>query len=321
MNKSDQIRNMFPTQFHSMLSTLNQIENNLQEIRIRVNCPCIFVIGRMEFFPDKKGRLHKEMEKGVVFSKEDVDILFNHICNYSPYAYENQLKQGFLTVAGGHRVGVCGQVVLQDGKIALMKQVQFLHIRIVHEIMGVGDELLPYLFENGQFLNTLIISSPGVGKTTMLRDLTKSLSDGNQYADGKQICIVDERSELAGCYMGVPQNHVGKRTDVLDACPKAEGMMMAIRSMGPEIIVVDELGLQCDYEAVEKASVCGIKILASVHGDSLYEIYSEKNTFFSIIKKVFHRLILLRWKKEKDGTKKQVWSIYDNTQKLLTEKG
>lgn len=321
MNKSDQIRNMFPTQFHSMLSALNQIENNLQEIRIRVNCPCIFVIGRMEFFPDQRGRLHKEMEKGFVFSKEDVDVLFNHICNYSPYAYESQLKQGFLTVAGGHRVGVCGQVVLQDGKISLMKQVQFLHVRIVHEIPGVGNAILPYLFDHGQFLNTLIISSPGVGKTTMLRDLTKSLSDGNRYADGKQICIVDERSELAGCYMGIPQNHVGKRTDVLDACPKAEGMMMAIRSMGPEIIVVDELGLQGDYEAVEKASVCGIKILASVHGDNLDEIFSEKNAFFSIIKKVFHRLILLRWEKETDGTKKQVWSIYDNEQKLLAKRG
>ena len=321
MNKSDQIRNMFPTQFHSMLSALNQIENNLQEIRIRVNCPCIFVIGRMEFFPDQRGRLHKEMEKGFVFSKEDVDVLFNHICNYSPYAYESQLKQGFLTVAGGHRVGVCGQVVLQDGKISLMKQVQFLHVRIVHEIPGVGNAILPYLFDHGQFLNTLIISSPGVGKTTMLRDLTKSLSDGNRYADGKQICIVDERSELAGCYMGIPQNHVGKRTDVLDACPKAEGMMMAIRSMGPEIIVVDELGLQGDYEAVEKASVCGIKILASVHGDNLDEIFSEKNAFFSIIKKVFHRLILLRWEKETDGTKKQVCSINDNPQNLLAKRG
>ena len=202
-----------------------------------------------------------------------------------------------------------------------MKHVQFLHVRIVHEIPVVGNKILPYLFEHGQFLNTLIISSPGVGKTTMLRDLTKSLSDGNQYANGKQICIVDERSELAGCYMGIPQNHVGKRTDVLDACPKAEGMMMAIRSMGPEIIVVDELGLQRDYEAVEKASVCGIKILASVHGDNLDEIFSEKNAFFSIIKKVFHRLILLRWEKETGGTKKQVWSIYDNEQKLLAKRG
>lgn len=321
MNKSDQIRNMFPTQFHSMLSALNQIENDLQEIRIRVNCPCIFVIGRMEFFPDQRGRLHKEMEKGLVFSKEDIDVLFNHICNYSPYAYESQLKQGFLTVAGGHRVGVCGQVVLQDGRISLMKQVQFLHVRIVHEIPGVGDEILPYLFEHGRFLNTLIISSPGVGKTTMLRDLTKSISNGNRYVEGKQICIIDERSEIAGCYMGVPQNHVGKRTDVLDACPKAEGMMMAIRSMGPEIIVVDELGLQRDYEAVEKASVCGINILASVHGDSLDEIYSEKNAFSEIIKKVFCRLILLRWEKDADKEKRQVWSIYDNAQKLLARKG
>ena len=226
-----------------------------------------------------------------------------------------------MTVAGGHRVGVGGQVVLEDGRIAMMKQVAFLHIRVVHEVLGVGDEILPYLFEKKEFLNTLIVSSLGAGKTTMLRDLTRSLSDGSPYADGKQICVIDERSELAGCYMGVPQNHIGIRTDVLDACPKADGMMMAIRSMGPEILVVDELGLQKDYEALDMASVCGIRLLASVHGNRLSQILAKENTYQDVMKRIFQRIILLKWRRNKDGEKQQVWNIYDMEQRLLAEKG
>ena len=225
-----------------------------------------------------------------------------------------------MTVAGGHRVGVGGQVVLENGRIAMMKKVAFLHIRVVHEVLGAGDEILPYLFEKKEFLNTLIISSPGAGKTTMLRDLTRSLSDGSTYADGKQISLIDERSELAGCYMGIPQNHIGIRTDVLDACPKADGMMMAIRSMGPEILVVDELGLKKDYEALDMASVCGIRLLASVHGNCLSQILAKENTYQEVMKRIFQRIILLRWRRDRDGEKKQIWQIYDIGQKLLAEK-
>lgn len=320
MKKSDQIRNLFPTKFHPLLSSLNRVIQKLQEIRIRVFCPCIFVIGKKEYYPDFHGMLSEDIRQAYVFSKEDVDMIFNHICDYSPYAYESQLKQGFMTVAGGHRVGVCGQVVLENGGIAMLKQVEFLHIRIVHEVLGVGDALLPYLFDGKEFLNTLIVSSPGAGKTTMLRDLTRSLSDGSAYADGKQICVIDERSELAGCYMGVPQNHIGLRTDVLDGCPKADGMMMAIRSMGPEILVVDELGLKKDYEALDMASVCGISLLASVHGNRLSQILAEENTYQEVIKRIFQRIVLLEWKWDGNGEKKQVWHIYDMEQKLLSGK-
>ena len=173
--------------------------------------------------------------------------------------------------------------------------------------------------QNVYYIN--VMSSPGAGKTTMLRDLTRSLSDGSPYADGKQICVIDERSELAGCYMGVPQNHIGIRTDVLDACPKADGMMMAIRSMGPEILVVDELGLQKDYEALDMASVCGIRLLASVHGNRLSQILAKENTYQDVMKRIFQRIILLKWRRNKDGEKQQVWNIYDMEQRLLAEKG
>lgn len=320
MKKSDQIKNLFPTKFHPLLSSLSRVIQKLQEIRIRVLCPCIFIIGKKEYYPDFNGVLSEDIRQAYVFSEEDVDMIFNHICDYSPYAYESQLKQGFMTVAGGHRVGVGGQVVLENGRIAMMKKVAFLHIRVVHEVLGAGDEILPYLFEKKEFLNTLIISSPGAGKTTMLRDLTRSLSDGSTYADGKQICVIDERSELAGCYMGIPQNHIGIRTDVLDACPKADGMMMAIRSMGPEILVVDELGLKKDYEALDMASVCGIRLLASVHGNCLSQILAKENTYQDVMKRIFQRIILLKWRRDRDGEKKQIWQIYDIGQKLLAEK-
>lgn len=321
MNKSVQLRNLFPEQFHILLSSLEKVIDDLQEIRIRVLCPCMFIIDKNEYYPDKNGMLQQDIKQGFVFSKEDVCSVFNHICKYSPYAYENQLRQGYLTVEGGHRVGVCGQVIMQDRNICSIKQIHFLHIRISHEKMGIGQELLPHLYRGEKFYNTLIVSAPGVGKTTMLRDLTRYISDGNRFCKGKQVCIVDERSEIAGCFMGVPQNHVGLRTDVLDGCPKAQGMMMAIRSMGPEILVVDELGLKQDYAAVELAGVCGIRMLATVHGMGVSDILSDYNPYSEFMKKVFERFIELSWYIDPNGNKKQVWTVYDVKQTILAKRG
>lgn len=320
MNKVEQIRNLFPANYHTYLGSLEKIIDNLQEIRIRVNCPCSFVIAKTEYFPDERGGLHRDAEAACRFQKEDISAIFNHICKYSPYAFESQLKQGFITVAGGHRIGMCGQVVMEEKKIALMKHVSFLHIRIVHELPGIGQDFLPYLYKQGCFLNTLIISPPGCGKTTLLRDLTKSISDGNEFSKGRQVCLIDERSEIAGSFMGVPQNRIGIRTDVLDACPKALGMMMAIRAMGPEILVVDELGLRQDYDAVNLAGVCGIKLLASAHGEDYMEVSAKVSAKDKIIKNTFERIIVLNWQERKNGKKEQSFRIYDAQHTLLAKR-
>lgn len=310
MDKTITIKNLFPREFQGILGQLHEIYEGLQEIRIRVNAPCIFVIDRKEFFPDRSGKLTCDIRKAAVFTQDEVEAIFNHICHYSPYAYESQLRQGYLTVAGGHRVGICGQAVMEGDKVMLMKQICFLHIRVVHEVPGVSDALLPYLYEEGRFLNTLIISPPGAGKTTMLRDIARVVSDGNRYQAGMQVCIIDERSEIAGCYMGMPQTRIGVRSDVLDGCPKAVGMLMAIRAMGPQLIVVDELGLKEDYEALFHASGCGIRLLASIHGKDLEDVFGKNQGYRQVFCDIFERFLLLGWTKGRDGVR-QVWQVSD----------
>lgn len=319
MEKAESIRNLFPREFHSMLSSLSEVIENLQEIRLRVNCPCIFMIDKKERYPDRKGRLSERIEQGVVLNQDEITAIFNHICHYSPYAYESQLKQGYLTVAGGHRVGMFGQVVMEKNQVVRMKQVQFLHIRIVHEIVGVAQGVVPYLYETGQFLNTLVISPPGAGKTTMLRDIARMVSDGNRFHPGMQVCIIDERSEIAGSYMGVPQNRVGCRSDVLDGCPKAAGMLMAVRAMGPQLIVVDELGLAEDYEALYCASGCGIRLLASIHGNDWSDIHKKQTVQKERFHEIFQRYLILGWE-NKRGCFEHAWSVLDMDGRLIARK-
>lgn len=319
MDKAVTIKNLFPREFHKMLLHLPDIIDRLQEIRLRVNCPCIFVVDRVEQYPDRNGELTHDRQHAAVLSKEEIAAIFNHICNYSPYAYESQLRQGYLTVAGGHRVGIFGQAVMEGEQVALIKQVQFLHIRIVHEILGVAKEVLPYLYEGGQFLNTLVISPPGAGKTTMLRDIARMISDGNRYHPGMQVCIIDERSEIAGSYMGVPQTHVGIRSDVLDGCPKAIGMLMAVRAMGPQLIVVDELGLDADYEALYCASGCGINLLASIHGNDLTDIAKKHMDKKEVFREIFQRFLILKWEKEHEKFGQQ-WKLLNGEGELIAQK-
>ena len=319
MDKTETIKNLFPREFHGMLKSLPDIMGQLQEIRLRVNCPCLFIVNRKEKYPARDGSLSASKENAVIFNKDEIAAVFNHICNYSPYAYESQLRQGYLTVAGGHRVGIFGQTVMEGNQVILMKQVQFLHIRIVHEVRGVAKELLPFLYEDGQILNTLVISPPGAGKTTMLRDIARMASDGNTFHPGLQVCIIDERSEIAGSYMGVPQNHVGIRSDVLDGCPKAVGMLMAVRAMGPQLIVVDELGLKEDYEALICASGCGIKLLASIHGNNLDDIWKKHGDERNIVSEVFRRFLVLGWEKNREAFS-QRWELFDESGKRLAKK-
>lgn len=225
-----------------------------------------------------------------------------YLSSYSLYAYENELRQGFITIEGGHRVGIAGQTILEEGKIKSLKYISSINIRVSHEVPGCAGKLFPYITLNKQICHTLIISPPRCGKTTILRDLIRQISDGNEWVLGCTVGVVDERSELGACYLGTAQNDLGMRTDILNCCPKAEGMMMLIRSMAPQVIAVDEIGMQEDVHAVEYAMYCGCKMIATVHGNSIEEI-QKKPLFEKMMReKKFERYIVL-------GNKDQVGEI------------
>lgn len=269
-------------------STINSIlqENNipfskLQEIRLRIGKPLIIVSDNIEFV------LHKIIEK------EELMEILEYVSNYSLYAFENELKQGFITIEGGHRVGMTGQVQIEDGEVKNIKHISSMNIRISHEVVNCADVMFPYITEDKQICNTLIISPPRCGKTTMLRDLIRQVSDGNRWVRGCTVGVVDERSELGGCYLGVPQNKLGMRTDILDCCPKSKGMLMLVRSMAPQVIAVDEIGSAEDIHALEYAMHCGCKMLATVHGTSMEEI-RKKPILDELIKRhKFERYVVL----------------------------
>ncbi len=265
----------------------------LMEIRLRVNEPLIFVFSQGDYFISPVIGLVEQKEEAYIVTPSDVKSTLDFISDYSLYAYEDEIRQGFITVKGGHRVGLAGQVVLDRGRVRSVKHISFINIRVSHQVRGCGEEVLPYLIKNERLLHTLIISPPGCGKTTLLRDVIRLLSDGNSYAKGMSVGVVDERSEIAACHMGIPQNDVGIRTDILDCCPKAEGMLMLLRSMNPRVIAVDEIGGREDIDAISYVINCGCGILATVHGDSIDDIRNKPVLRKLVEEKVFSRYIVL----------------------------
>ena len=279
--KYKQIMNILSKDVQSVLTQENLQFNHLQEIRLRAGRPVILL-----YRGEEKILSMKVCEREI---RETLD----YVSNYSLYAYENELKQGFITIEGGHRVGMAGQVLIENGRVKNLKYISSLNIRISHEVVGCADKLFPHITHNMQMYHTLIISPPRCGKTTLLRDMIRQISDGNDYVKGCSVGVVDERSELAGSYQGIPQNQLGIRTDVLDGCPKAEGMLMLIRSMSPQVIAVDEIGAPDEVQAIKYAMHCGCKMIATVHGESLEEIRRKPLLEQMISEQCFERYVVL----------------------------
>lgn len=293
--KKEDVLYMFPEHMRARWRVVAERAEKLQEIRLRANKSAAVLIDNREWFVDRAGRLldRQPREEGTL--PEELEAVLKHLCQYSVYAFADEIRQGFLTIQGGHRVGLSGQVIMEEGnKVRNLKYIRYLNIRMAHEIKGVSEAVLPHLYgADGQIRNTLLISPPGCGKTTMLRDIIRNVSDGTRYGKGVNVSVVDERSEIAGSYLGIAQNDVGIRTDVLDGCPKKEGMMMLIRSMAPQVLAVDELGDEGDIWALQMASGCGCRLIATIHGSSLEEIRGKKYMRNVMEEGLFDRYLVL----------------------------
>ena len=292
--KKDEFLDIFPSKFHPLLGQAADVANTVREVRLRSNAPLIINNNGQEYYISNNGNFTKILIEAYYLTKNDIELFLSYVCQNSIYAFEEEIKKGFLTISGGHRIGIAGQVVLDiQGNIKTIKNISYLNIRIAHEVKGVSDEILPILYHNQRLLNTLIIAPPGCGKTTLLRDIVRQVSDGNLYGNPCQVSVVDERSEIAGCYRGIPQNHVGIRTDVLDACPKRIGMMMLLRTMSPQVMAIDELGGMEDVEALYHVVNAGCTILVTIHGEDIEEIRRKKYLSELIEEKVFKRYVIL----------------------------
>ncbi len=283
MDEKKELVNVLPTAIRTDIENISF--QGLEEIRIRLGQSVELIYSGHICW----------LEKSV--DKSALEEMLNYMTGYSFYAMTEEIKKGYLTLSGGHRIGLTGRANYKSTQkngveqVIAITDIGGLNIRIAHERKDCTKEIIPYIRKENLIYNTLFFAAPGIGKTTYLRDAIRILSWGDRQHGGLKICVIDERSEIAACHMGKPQNDLGGRTDVLDACPKEIGMEMVLRSMSPQIIAVDELGKETEFESLQKMGRSGVKVLGTMHGGSmeeLKEIYGKK------ILSCFERFVELR---------------------------
>ncbi len=290
--KCEGIISMMPSGIKGMLLHLdNEQYDTLQEIRLRIGKPLILVLKGEEYGLGREGIC--SVQNSYLVNPEDMDAIIKYMSGFSLYALEDELRQGYITIEGGHRVGIAGKAVVEKQGIKTIKHISALNIRIAHEVINCSKGIMPYILKRDKVYHTLIVSPPKCGKTTLLRDIIRNLSNGYSGFGPYTVGVVDERSEIAGCYQGIPQNDVGMRTDVLDGCPKVEGMRMLLRAMSPDVIAVDEIGKKEDILALQEVLSAGVAVISTVHGKDIEDCRKKPILNELIENAFFERIIVL----------------------------
>lgn len=285
----DEILRYFPNKIYQIFFNLfqenNKIIDELQEIRMRTDRPIILRLREKDFI------LQYNIPQSEILQ------IVERLCENSIYAYKNQICEGFITVKGGHRVGLTGSCVIENGKIVNVKYISSLNFRIAREVLNCSTRVLREIIdiENKSIYNTIIVAPPGRGKTTILRDVIRRLSNGIDEINfkGKTCGVVDERGEIAAMYKGVPQNDVGIRTDIIENVTKNQGIHMLVRTMAPEIIACDEIGSSDDVEAIHYALYSGVKGIFTMHGKNIENIKNNRQIYELIENREIQKVVFL----------------------------
>ena len=255
----------------------------IYEIRLRANQPVRINYGGEYFYLCKNGLSHFNNE-AIVTKSGELDDYILKASNYSLYSVEEQLKKGYLTIEGGIRMGICGECVCQNDKVINIKNVSSINIRIPHEVIGSADTVMNWIMKSGKMLSTLIISPPGRGKTTILRDIARQVSEKTRL----NILIADERNEISASE-DFPTLNIGATTDVMRFCNKAYAFGTGVRVMRPDLIITDELYGKEDWESVEYCQNSGVCVIASLHGNDIEKVKAGRN----FISGIFQRYVIL----------------------------
>ncbi len=277
------VRDILPLWLLEHLGSERRVPPPWEEIRLRLGRPVGVVTPRGEFL----------LEEGRPVTEGDLEETLARASGSSLYACEEELRQGFLTLPGGHRLGICGRAVAEGGRVRTLRQITSLNLRLARSVPGAAAALLPLLVEKRRLLSTLVFSAPGAGKTTLLRDLSRLVSRGAPEAGlaPRRVAVLDERLELAGGYP--PAFDLGPRTDILTGCPRPAGVEMVLRAMNPEVVVTDELGRREDAAAVDDLLRCGVAVVASAHAGSLQELLRRPSLRELVASGAFGRLVHL----------------------------
>lgn len=284
-----------------------EIQKNVREICIRAEKPIIFMCTNDYLFLRKDGKLTRNLNLPLkIASQKEIEDSLRLMCKDSIYSYTNEIKNGFLTLKGGHRVGICGTAVLGNDKITNVRDISTLNIRIARQMKNSADELLTNI--DYKFNGIILAGVPASGKTTVLRELARKLS-----ISGKKVSVIDERNEFSGTYAGLAQNDLGF-CDVLNGYPKSEGLTQAIRTLSPDVIVCDEIGTEKDILAIKQAVHAGVKLVVSVHFGCIDDFSRRKHCVDILNTEAFDVLAVMSGRST-PGRISQIYKVGENLDK------